>query len=261
MSTLRVSKFAENQHDSILVLLHGWGSSSKIWQPVIDELSQSYELWCIDLPGHGDNQALDWDASVEAGMQLFAETLPPVCSIIGWSLGGLCAQLYLQQFPKRVEKLMLIASTAKFVASKSWPNGMPQEKFDHFCKSFAKAPQKTLLQFNALQILHSQEASKVIQTLSEATVNQNLQSLAWGLRWLEEVDLQNLKIPKPCSVSLLYGENDQVVSVRAADDMHNLLGELELSKLTLAKLPKVGHVPFLSHPEWFLEQVEEWQHP
>lgn len=252
-STLSVSKYAVNKHDSILVLLHGWGSSSKIWQPLIEQLAKSYEVWCIDLPGHGDNETVVWDASVEQGMQLFAEALPPKCSVIGWSLGGLCAQLFMQQYPERIEKLMLIASTVKFVAGENWLHGMEKNKFDQFCASFAKAPQKTLLQFNALQIIHSSDAKKVMQTLSDATVHQNLQSLAWGLRWLEEIDLRDMKIPKHCEFSLLQGESDQVCSVRAAEDMQNLF-----SGIKLAKLAQAGHVPFLADPDWFLEQVRNW---
>ena len=75
MSKLHVSRFTNGNQSSIIALLHGWGSSSKIWHPFIDELSSHFEIWCIDLPGHGESQAIDWDSSVEQGMSLLADAL------------------------------------------------------------------------------------------------------------------------------------------------------------------------------------------
>ena len=57
-----------------LVLLHGWGSSSKVWQYVAGELGKKFQVWCIDLPGHGDNHAVQWDCSTKQGVRLLADT-------------------------------------------------------------------------------------------------------------------------------------------------------------------------------------------
>jgi len=252
MSRLHVSKFAENTHDSILVLLHGWGSSSKIWKSSIQALSEKFEVWCIDLPGHGENKSLDWDASVEQGMQLLSEVLPPVCSMVGWSLGGLYAQFFLQYYPKRVKNLMLIASTPKFVASEDWLNGMPKEKFKLFCNNFAKAPQETLQQFFALQALHGKDAKKIMQILSQAAVTQEFQKITWGLQWLGEADLRNMKIPKQNSVYCLQGDADQLVSMQSAKDTLKIW-----PKMQLYEIAKAAHLPFVSHPEIFIKHLQE----
>ena len=85
MQKLNVIKFGNGPE---LVLLHGWGSSSKIWQNCVKELSQMFRIWCVDLPGHGDSHAIKWDGRIEQGVELLAQALPNSCSIIGWSLGG-----------------------------------------------------------------------------------------------------------------------------------------------------------------------------
>ena len=36
-----------------VVLLHGWGMNSDIWEDVIEELAGSYRITVVDLPGHG----------------------------------------------------------------------------------------------------------------------------------------------------------------------------------------------------------------
>ena len=64
------------------------------------------------------------------------EVLPEKCSIAGWSLGGLLAQKYLERFPQRVQSLMLIASTPKFIASADWPHAMPEKTFKNFLNQF-----------------------------------------------------------------------------------------------------------------------------
>ena len=79
MSKLHVSKFGQAKNLPVLVLLHGWSSSSKIWQPCIDKLSENFHVWCIDLPGHGESQGVDWDESVAQGLALLSEVLPERC--------------------------------------------------------------------------------------------------------------------------------------------------------------------------------------
>ncbi len=250
MSTLHVSKFTNGNQTSALVLLHGWGSSSKIWHPLIEELSRDFEIWCIDLPGHGKNQDINWDGTVEHGMNLLADALPPVCSIVGWSLGGLWAQLYMQYFPKRINKLMLIASTPKFVASKNWLNGMPVEKFKQFFENFKKTPRKGLEQFIVLQCLHGQGAKEIIKALSQSSVTKDFHKITWGLKWLEEIDLRAVKFSKLDQIHLLQGENDQVSAVAMAEDTSKIF-----NKLRLCKIADAGHVPFLSHQDYFIKCV------
>ncbi|GMA83771.1 hypothetical protein GCM10025855_33040 [Shewanella glacialipiscicola] len=41
----------------ILVLLHGFLGTKVDWSPLMPTLSQHFHCICLDLPGHGDNQA------------------------------------------------------------------------------------------------------------------------------------------------------------------------------------------------------------
>ncbi|QMU62107.1 MAG: alpha/beta fold hydrolase [Gammaproteobacteria bacterium] len=250
MSRLHVSKFGQANNGPVLALLHGWGSSSKIWQACIADLSKEFQLWCVDLPGHGHSHDIEWDESVDQGVELLANTLPPSCVLIAWSLGGMLAQLYLKQFPQRVQSLMLIASTPKFVASKEWPHAMPPNTFTRFVKQYDASPKTTLKQFCALQTLHSTAAKKSMQALEQAS-NQHQDKIRWGLRWLKEIDLRDLCLSKNVPIVLLQGENDQVSSVRAAEHTAEIWGHLRICKITDA-----GHVPFLSHSEQFIDLVK-----
>lgn len=251
MSTLHVSKFGESKQAPVLVLLHGWGSSSKIWQPCIAQLRKDFQVWCVDLPGHGQSYSVSWDHSVEQGLGLLESVLPRNSFIVGWSLGGLFAQLFLQQNSERVQNMMLIASTPKFTASKNWPHGMAKETINSFTQKFSTSPQQTLKQFYLLQTLHSINAKKILQLLEQSTEVQFLQKIEWGLQWLKMIDLRESNIPSNIHIQILQGENDQVSSVEAAEDTKRLWKNASVQKISNA-----GHVPFLSHPQIFFEKAK-----
>ncbi|WP_036567008.1 alpha/beta fold hydrolase [Nocardia sp. BMG51109] len=41
-----------------LVLVHGIGSRWQVWEPIIDTLARSFEVFAVDLPGFGDSEPL-----------------------------------------------------------------------------------------------------------------------------------------------------------------------------------------------------------
>lgn len=43
------------QGKSRVVLLHGWGCSMKMMQPVADALKDEYDCLLVDFPGHGES--------------------------------------------------------------------------------------------------------------------------------------------------------------------------------------------------------------
>lgn len=236
-----------------LVLLHGWGSSSKVWQYVAGELGKKFQVWCIDLPGHGDNHAVQWDCSTKQGVRLLADTMPATGTVVGWSLGGLMAQLYARQFPHRVTALMLVSSTPRFTAAGQWPHGMACETLSDFSRQYAKAPQRTLQKFCALQVLNSQHARHTLSVLQDSLSGQRRHAgkIRWGLQWLEQIDLRADAGLGAVPVKLLHGEEDQVLSVKTAQDTACIWRHVEVERVAHA-----GHAPFVSHPGRFLQWMD-----
>ena len=251
MSTLYCSKSGQGPN---LVLLHGWGSSSKIWHDVVGELAMKYQVWCIDLPGHGRSHAVHWDYSTAQGIQLLADTLPPTGRVLGWSLGGLWALLYARQYPHRVEGLMLVSSAPRFTATKQWPHGMEPSALLEFSRQYTKAPLQTLRKFCALQVVNGEHAKHTLLSLRGALSSPSGQAatIGWGLQWLEQVDLREDYALAHRSVDLLYGEEDQVLSVKTAQDTTRIWQHARVERIAQA-----GHAPFVSHPQRFLRWVSQ----
>ena len=74
-----------------LVLLHGWGLNLRVWDGLIREMSKSFRMITVDLPGHG-RSAWNPKASTPAAQawQIHAalESVSTRYSLLGWSLGG-----------------------------------------------------------------------------------------------------------------------------------------------------------------------------
>lgn len=98
------------------VLLHGFLESSKMWAPLIPELSKNRQIIMIDLPGLGESGVI----SETHSMELMAEVVDSIleylhvstATFIGHSMGGYVTLACAEMFPDRVEKIVLLNSTA-----------------------------------------------------------------------------------------------------------------------------------------------------
>lgn len=95
-----------------VVFLHGFGSDSQSWVGNTPALFDTFEVWCIDLPGHGQSSAIAPVAGIESlAVQLsacvFADERP--VHLVGHSLGGALAMALVVLQPARVASLTLLA--------------------------------------------------------------------------------------------------------------------------------------------------------
>lgn len=75
-----------------LLLVHGLGSTSRTWSPVLTTLAAKREVWALDLPGHGGARP-DEDSDTFAGLARSLEVLLDLeglagIDMVGSSLGG-----------------------------------------------------------------------------------------------------------------------------------------------------------------------------
>ncbi|MFQ5568656.1 MAG: alpha/beta fold hydrolase [Rhodothermales bacterium] len=105
-----------------VVLLHGWGSSARLMQPIADALADRYRVYNLDLPGHGLSPPPPepWGIPEHAALvrQLLEDIAAPT-TLIGHSNGGRIA-LYLASEPEPsalIERLILIS-----------PSGIPPRR-------------------------------------------------------------------------------------------------------------------------------------
>ena len=119
-----------------LVMLHGWGMHSGVWQTVAEELSNSFRLHCVDLPGHGRSRDSKAATTLTAWTKCVAETMLPRVAgpayWCGWSLGGMVATQLARDYSKLVKRLILVATSLRFCQSKDWLDAVAPEVLQGF---------------------------------------------------------------------------------------------------------------------------------
>ena len=70
-----------------LVLVHGLGSTSQVWNPILNALAGEREVWALDLPGHGPAPA-EGDSDSFAGLARSLETFLAAEDLIGVDMVG-----------------------------------------------------------------------------------------------------------------------------------------------------------------------------
>ena len=103
-----------------LILIHGWGMHGGVWAGVVDALSQQFRVHVVDLPGMGHSPACA-PYTLAQLTDTVAAVLPDRAMMCGWSLGGLVAMQLALSHPGRVERLMLVGATPRFVGGEDWP--------------------------------------------------------------------------------------------------------------------------------------------
>lgn len=98
-----------------VVLLHGFGEDSAVWEHQVDYLRHNYQVIVPDIPGSGDSELTD-DVSMEgiAGVVkqiIGAEELDSVV-LIGHSMGGYATMAFAELYPRLLDGFGLFHSTA-----------------------------------------------------------------------------------------------------------------------------------------------------
>jgi 2-succinyl-6-hydroxy-2,4-cyclohexadiene-1-carboxylate synthase len=95
-----------------VVLLHGFAGTGRAWDPVVERLDRErYTPLAPDLRGHGAARAAR-PASFDACVGDVLEAAPERFVLCGYSMGGRIAQHVALAAPERVERLVLVATTA-----------------------------------------------------------------------------------------------------------------------------------------------------
>ncbi len=241
-----------------LVLLHGWGMHSGVWQPIIKKLSAQYMLYLVDLPGMGNSRPIE-PYHLHALADEVAQVIPGVSDVLGWSLGGLIAQRIALNQPDRIRRLVLVGSTPCFVNKADWDAGINPANFESFAQAVNSDYKATILQFLTLQCMKADDARSTLKQLRasfETRPTPTQTTLQRALQILLDADLRDevASIRKP--TLLIHGDRDTLAPVQAA---HWMMQQLPQGFLRV--MSGSAHAPFLSHSEQFIAALNQFLEP
>jgi pimeloyl-[acyl-carrier protein] methyl ester esterase len=239
-----------------LVMLHGWSMHSGVWLQLAESLSQRYTLHLVDLPGHGRS---DWQEDGFELDRLVAELsgqLPERAVWMGWSLGGLVSLAMAAQMPQRVNSLILMAATPRFVKTEDWPCAMEPEVFENFAANLDVDQQQTLQRFLLLQARGARQSKDTIRSLAASLACRHSptpEALHAGLDLLLQVDMRRALAGLSCPVQLLLGEKDTLIP----QTMPGYARKLN-SRLRTEIIAGAGHAPFISYADRCCKLIEQF---
>lgn len=230
-----------------LVLLHGWGLNTEVWNCIIERLKPHFRLHLIDLPGYGKSQGFGAMSLEKIGETLLAST-PKNAWWLGWSLGGLVASQVALMQPNRMRGLISVSSSPCFISRGDWP-GISQNVLSALKYQLSQDFQRTINRFLDLQAFGVHREYQNTRLLRSVFLNQSLPTLEVlnaGLEILCITDLRcqmaELRIP----VLRIYGSLDALVPRKVAEKL-----DISWPYSTSIIIPKAAHAPFISHPDEF----------
>ena len=235
-----------------LILIHGWGLHSGIWNGFAPWLETSFRVTRVDLPGHGRSE---WQgaASLDEWVNAVRAAVPSPAIWLGWSLGGLLAMRAALLAPGQVAALITIASSPCFVRRPGWQSAMLPSLLEAFSAELQQDYARTLNRFLSLQVRGSEHASVVLKTLRSTLLahgEPHAAGLSVGLELLRTTDLRNDLGEIACRTLLLMGERDTLVPLNAGSETAALLSDAQL-----AVIEGAGHAPFLVAPEQVASRI------
>jgi len=93
-----------------VILLHGGLLDHRMWQKQVDDLSKSFRIITIDMPGHG--QTVDGDSTImmnEVLLKVLDSLKIDKANLVGLSLGGVAVTDFAVAHPDRCDKIVLAA--------------------------------------------------------------------------------------------------------------------------------------------------------
>ena len=241
----------------VIALVHGWGMNARAFDALAELLRPDYEVRTLNLPGHGGRAALPHN-TLQSWADDLARQLPDHVTLLGWSLGGQVAMRTALNHPHKLSRLILLASTPKFVLEGDWEHGMTRADLQDFGAALIADPQATLLRFLSLQTRGMPGQKAVLQQLRQtllAAPATSSEALSAGLKILADTDvraeLPHLSLP----TLVVHGALDTLTPPAAGAWLANALPRAQH-----IELPRAAHAPHVSHADEVATAIGRFTH-
>jgi len=239
-----------------LLLIHGYGAGSWVWEKQMDILSRHYKTYALDIIGHGYSDRPKIEYAPETYIHLLRDFMDGLeierATLIGNSMGGGIAWAMAALFPKKVGKLILIDCVP--------PDVLKQVRNESF-RTLALVKDIPFLPYLVIASRNKNSIKRILQEclfdrrlISSALLNRQWELARFkGSAWVLYSTLKHAKhtskmgdylslINQP--TLLIWGEQDLVFPPSVGESLHQAI---KGSKLHIIK--GSGHIPMWETPE------------
>ena len=232
-----------------LALIHGWGLGAGVWNGVVEQLTATCRVHRVSLAGYDGTtpDALDFSATAA----VIAEALPTGVTLCGWSLGGMLALEAARMRPQAIGRLVLVATSPRFLADADWPHAQASALLEGFSAALARDTKSTLSRFVMLFNQGDGKARAIARQLTPL-LNGDLPdttTLLRGLDWLGEVDLRACLAKIQIPALVIHGDCDPLMPIAAGRHLTNALSNGGSPRMEC--YVGAAHAPFVAEPDAF----------
>lgn len=226
---------------SNVVFIPGLGLTGGLFKPIIRELEDEFECQIFDQQSHDRFDEM---------VSFFLEQAPERFSLIGHSMGGGIIFEIMRQAPSRVNKIILISTTARGDNDEKAQNRYEMIElaqsgaFEQV--AFRSYPNLVHPAYGDDPVLFGKIVEMFMQTGSKYYINQQ-NALLNRPASLDE--LSNYE----CPVLVIFGEQDLITPPENGEEISS-----RISNCRLEILPGCGHIPPLEAPERMKELIKSF---
>ncbi|RCH56530.1 alpha/beta hydrolase [Mucilaginibacter hurinus] len=228
--------YIDEGEGEVLLLLHGLMGALSNWDDVIEEFKDRYRVIIPMLPIYDLPLLTTGVKTLTKYVHKFVKhkSLSNI-TVLGNSLGGHVALIYVLAHPEYVKALVLTGSSGLY--ENAFGGSFPRRENYDFIK------QKVEFTFFDPATATKELVDDVFQTINDRhRVIRILAMAKSAIRHNMAKDLYKIHIP----VALIWGKNDKVTPPEVAEEFHQLLPNSELHWID-----ECGHAPMMEQPEKF----------
>jgi pimeloyl-ACP methyl ester carboxylesterase len=242
-----------------LVFVHGLSGSWQNWLEQLPEFARDHRCIAVDLPGFGESP-MPRDKITISGYGRWLNDLFDVveiegAAVVGNSMGGFIAAETAIKFPKRVERLVLVAAAGLSIEDQRNDKVMRVlelgETLIEYGLAFGLSRSRALMKRprGRRALLYAVAAHP--EDLSPALVSEQLKGTPKkgflpALDALSDYPIRDRLGDIGCPTLIVWGPKDRLVPVKDAHEFDELIPD---SRLKI--YDDTGHVPMLERPERF----------
>lgn len=241
-----------------LVLIHGMGSAHTAWQTIAPDLSQTFAVITIDLPGHGNSQySPHQEMDPQSLGRLVLRNLDDLgienFHVVGNSLGGWVALEIAAISPERVLSLVGLAPAGLWLTpyQSRIPGTAPLRGLARLVKTVAPAIAKVewakKIGFASVSPLWQEFPDKLVVDATIAMGSARGYFPAWDALLRKRFDEF---IPSTIPMTIIFGDSDNTLPARTCQE-RSLVPE----HARWIVLPESGHAPMWDHPVECIDEI------
>ncbi|WP_431029807.1 alpha/beta fold hydrolase [Lysinibacillus sp. LZ02] len=232
--------------DETLVIVHGFLGDITIFNKVMEELQQHYELILIDLPGHGKSKMEQENYTIydyaQAIVNVLAQEKIANAAWLGHSMGGYIALATLERNMAKIDKLILAYSSA------SPDSAETQNKRDEQMKTIEQNGVKAFVD-NSIDAFFSKEAAnESIEFARTIAYKATEEGLIAALQAMKE---------RPNQTQLLHETSTPILVIEGQQD--TIVSPIETDNIAVQKIvTNTGHIGMLEDDKAFLKAIKQF---